>query len=211
MTEEREAPSLRPPPERAEDLAEFPRAEIGANDTLWRVARRGKSPWWFSSSMAGRFHLPEPDGTCYLAKDDLAALLEVVGPDRNGGTVSPEFIARRRIHRLRPGRSPALADLTARKAAAFGVTHEIHTIVPYDLPQAWAARLHQSGFDGLCYFARHDPASSDSLALFGESGEDSARDPGTGEPIGEDRLRRLTETYGIRVVDVPRSAELTID
>lgn len=62
---------------------------------------QGHGPWWFGSSLAGRFDLPEPHGTCYLAADPLAALLEVLGPDRRGGAVSEGFFAERRLHRLR--------------------------------------------------------------------------------------------------------------
>lgn len=68
---------------------------------LFRVGRAERSPWWFRSSLEGRFDLPEPDGTCYVALDPLAALLEVIGPDCERGYLSAEHLARRRVYQLR--------------------------------------------------------------------------------------------------------------
>ena len=144
--------------------------------------RRGRSPWWFGSSGEGRFDLPPPDGTCYLAADELGALLEAVGPDRDGGAVSTEFLAARCLWRLRAPAERRLGDLTARRARGFGITAEIGTLVPYDLPQAWAARLHAAGFQGLVYWLRHDPARSEGIALFGPEGG-AAEDWPEGEEI----------------------------
>jgi hypothetical protein len=36
-----------------------------------------------------------PQGTCYLAFDSMAAILEVIGPDRLGGVLSTSFAVRR--------------------------------------------------------------------------------------------------------------------
>jgi hypothetical protein len=102
--------------------------------------------------MEGRFDLLEPDGTCYLAGDPLAALLELIGPELESGVVSADFLRERRMRELRLPEEIEVADLTSRKASGFGVTAEIGTIVPYAVPQAWAARLRAAGSAGLLYW-----------------------------------------------------------
>jgi hypothetical protein len=109
--------------------------------------------------MDGRFDLPEPHGTCYLAVDPMAALLELLGPERTG-VISAKFLEERRIRELQLPRESAVADVTSRKASAFGITAEIGTLLPYDRPQAWALRLHQANFHGIFYWLRHDPSTT---------------------------------------------------
>jgi len=50
---------------------------LAAGTPLYRIFRTGRSRWWFSYDGTGRFDLPFPAGTCYLAEDPLAALLQV--------------------------------------------------------------------------------------------------------------------------------------
>ncbi len=160
--------------------------------------------------MASRFDLPVPRGTCYLASDPVAALLEVVGPDRIRGLVSHDFLQERGLRELPVPRELVIADLTSRQAAGFGVTAEIGTIVPYDLPQTWAAKLHESRCDGLVYWLRHDPSRAEGWALFGPQGERKHWKRGRELPISEDMVRCLRREYGITVVRIPTARELTI-
>ena len=97
----RQGVSLKPPPDDARRLEGFPRSTLDPRTTLLRVVREGNGPWWFSCSMAGRFDLSEPRGTCYLATDELTAVLEVFGPHRAGGVITTEALDRRRLHELR--------------------------------------------------------------------------------------------------------------
>lgn len=210
MSRGRETVSLRPPPADPEALRGFPRKTLTTTDDLFRVARRGRSPWWFSSSGAGRFDLPPPDGTCYLAADELGALLEAVGPGRAGGAVTTEFLAARRLWRLRAPAERSLGDLTARRARGFGITAEIGTLVPYDLPRAWAAQLRAAGCEGLAYWLRHDPARGEGIAIFGPEGVGEGWPGGEEGAISFPLLDRLREEIGLVVVDVPRSGELRI-
>ena len=53
----------------------------------------------------------------------------------------------------------------------FGVTAELASITPYDLPQQWAAAFARAGYQGVRYRVRHDPGGSRALALFGPAGE----------------------------------------
>ncbi len=207
----RQRVSLKPPPEDHRELRRFPRCTLRTETDLWRFAARGRGPWWFGSSMSGRFDLAAPEGTCYLATDALSALLEVIGPDRLEGRITAEELDRRSLYRLRVPTEHALADLTSRRAAGSGVTLEVHSLGRYDLTQAWALSLRASGAGGLLYFARHDPSGGDkghSVALFGPAGE---RDWNPGEQAAQPELiSRLRRECGIEVVERPRTRQLTL-
>lgn len=203
--------SLAPPPPAGDTLEAFPAFRLETKQRLFRVGREDRSPWWFGSSGVGRFDLAEPQGTCYLAGDVVAALLEVIGPDREGGFVATEHFATRQLFELRVPLDHRLADLASTRAAAFGVTLEIHTTVPYDLPQQWAARLKAEKFDGLRYLLRHDPAGEDGYALFGPTGAREQWTVDRASPIGTDLLNQLEATTGLHIVPIPHSRQLDLD
>jgi len=204
--------SLRLPPEDASELREFPTRMLSPDRDLFRVIRVGNGPWWFGSSMQGRFDLPEPDGTCYLASDELAALAELIGPEAVSGLISAELLRERRLVRLRVPRETVVSDSTSRKAIRFGLTGEIGSVVPYAGPQAWAAKLRAGGSEGILYWLRHDPSRVEGFALFGPHGERTEWPWGDAEPKGiEPRLiELLREELGIEVHDRPYAAELHI-
>ncbi|HRC84801.1 MAG TPA: RES family NAD+ phosphorylase [Thermoanaerobaculia bacterium] len=201
-------PSLPEPPSDPAELEAFPRYRLEPQAPLFRVVLRQRQPWWFGSDGSGRFDLRPPSGTCYTSSDPLSALLEVIGPDRLGGAVSTRFLAERRLCRLSVPEARELADLGSRRAAGFGITHEIHTLVPYRLPQLWAARLAEAGAEGVRYFLRHDPAARAGFALFGPAGlrEDWPAEPG--EEIGPELEDRLEAECGVSVLEVPGAREL---
>lgn len=160
--------------------------------------------------MEGRFDLPEPEGTCYLAGDPLAALLELIGPELESGAISADFLRARRLRELRVPEEIGLADLTSRRASGFGVTAEIGMVVPYALPQAWAARLRAASAGGLRYWLRHDPARSEGYALFGPHGERTRWKKGKERLVSRELIARLAAECSIEVLPVPRSGELRI-
>jgi hypothetical protein len=203
----RQFPTLSWPPS---NLEEFPSRLLPAGFRLFRVVRKGKGPWWFGSTLEGRFDLQEPFGTCYLAVDPLAALLELLGPERTGGIVATDFFAERRVRELQVPDEITAADVTSRRASGFGVTAEIGTLVPYERPQAWALRLHQANFQGIVYWLRHDPARSEGVALFGPHGERKAWKRGRERAVSRELIRRLRSECSIEVVPVPHSRQLRI-
>lgn len=160
--------------------------------------------------MQGRFDLPEPEGTCYLATDEISALLEALGPDLERGAVSSGFLASRRLRKVRLSGHRILSDLTARGAVRFGITTEIGTIVPYACPQAWAARLREAGFSGIVSWARHDPERRETIALFGAHGERKSWRRGREQTISTSLVERLHRECGIEVIDVPTSDQLRV-
>ncbi len=196
------AVSLRLPPEK---LRRFPRKKIECEEPLFRVVRGERLPWWFGSTMRGRFDLPEPFGTCYLAHDDLSAILEVLG----NGPVTPEFVEARRIYRFFVPRRVEVANTRAHTASFFGITAEIGILTPYRLPQTWAQRLHEAGAEGISYWLRHDPARAKGCALFSRAGERTAWPRGRKRTISKRLLGRLKTRHGLRILQRPRSGQLS--
>ncbi len=170
---------------------------------LVRVCRRGRGTWWYSSDGSGRFDLNQANGTCYLATDPIGAIREAT----RGGPVSTTWVGERELRTVGPP-DPAggLAATTRQAAGRFGLTTELVTVVPYELPRRWAAAFHQAGFAGIRHELRHDPRARPSgVSLFGPAG------PGV-HPVGEAdplTVRALTRA-GVEVLDVPPAAHLTI-
>lgn len=163
---------------------------------MYRIFRAARSPWWFSSDGSGRFDLPFPDGTCYLAQDPLGALLEVA---RGLTILSDRFLDSRRLLIARPTRELRLADLNAAGAYAFGVTGELSGTADYAGPQAWAAALRTHGFDGVRYRIRHDPRGDlVGVGWFGRAGRWGRPPAGLRVPVPTSVLLDAAP-FGIRI------------
>ncbi len=168
----RSTPAVRAP---QGPLGEFPRWRARTDRVFYRAHRAAVGPWWFSSSGAGRFDLPPPHGTCYLATDALTALREAAGSRLTAlGTIDVAFATERCVSALRLPTGRWLADSCHRSAALFGLTRELCTITPYDVPHQWAAAFHADGFAGVRYESRFTTQSRpNSAAVFGATGEAS--------------------------------------
>lgn len=199
----RQTPSIGPPPP-PDKLVGFPVWHVHAGTVLCRVTASDQGPWWFSSDAEGRFDLVPPRGTCYLADDEIGALLEVLGPLV---LISPAWARRLNLWHLGLPRQCSAADITVREARGFGVTAELATVTPYPLPQQWAAAFAAAGREGVRYRIRHDPGGSRALALFGAAGE--RRWPrGRRQQVGPALLARLATETGITVAPVPAASDL---
>lgn len=204
-------PTVSDPPDSPAALRGFPRRNLPAGEEVARVVRAGAEPWWFSSDGAGRFDLSSPHGSCYVADDDLTALLEVLGPTLAGGVVASDSLDSRRLRTLRLPNDTATADTTSRRAVGFGVTAEIGTSVAYDCSRRWAAALHAAGFDGVRWWPRHDPARAGrAIALFGRAGARRSWPRGRERRIDAALRSRLVAECGVRVAPRPRLDRLTI-
>lgn len=201
MTRQRVA--LGPPPA---VLDGFPRWRLRRSRTLYRAHHRKRGPWWFSSSLRGRFDLPPPDGTCYLALDELSAFRERLGERLSGlGLLSAAAADSVVVSRLRVPGELQLADTCHPSAMSFGLTREIATVTPHALPQRWAAGFHAAGMRGVRYQSRFSTSvKANAVALFGTDG---ASDWPTGESRGG---RAVAEDAGIRVLPRPRSRSLRL-
>ena len=170
---------------------------------LVRVCRRVNGTWWFSSDGSGRFDLKPPEGTCYFATDEFAAIREA----SRLGPVTPAWIADREVRHVTPPNPRArLAATTRRAAGGYGLTNELTTMLPYDLPRDWAAAFRAHGFDGIRHILRHDPrARPGGVSWFGRVGDD----------LGHERRRHAlnaaaVEAAGVQVVDVPHSSVVRV-
>jgi hypothetical protein len=182
------------------DLTGFPATR--SPQRLHRVCRVEKGTWWFPSDMSGRFDLRPPEGTCYFASDDYGAIREA----SRLGPVTPAWVSAREI-RVVPGPARARLAATTREAAArFGITNELATMIPYSLPQRWAAALRAAGFDGMRHVLRHDSrARPGGVSIFGRAGGTRGRN-GARKPLSVE----LMHAAGLRVLPPPDSAVLRI-
>ena len=171
MSGSRQRPALGLPPAQ---LARFPRSRLRADTPVYRAHTVGKSPWWFSSDLSGRFDLMLPDGTCYLATDLATALRERFGHDLvRQGVVTFDAAARTQVSNLRVPEPRWLANTCSRDAATYGMTREIGTCPTYDIPQAWAAAFFGTGkHTGIRYQTRFTTGSApNAVALFEDAGQ----------------------------------------
>ncbi len=105
-----------------------------------------------------------------------------------------------------PDPNARLAATTRQAAGRYGVTTELATVVPYDLPHRWAAAFHGHGFDGIRHQLRHDQRARPSgIALFGSTGAGS-HDDGRQSPL----TVAAVEATGVRVLPPPHSMALTV-
>ena len=202
----REQVAQQPPADDA-DLRRFPTRTVRAGATWFREHAGGAGPWWFSSSGAGRFDLPAPEGTCYLASSGAAAVRERLGPELAAhGTITMSLLAGRVVSTLGIPADVRSANMNAAAAARFGVTRELPVMVPYDVPQAWAASLAAAGFGGIVAGLRFTPGRTDGLALFGAAGErtDWPRDAHPTSAVD------VAAQLGVHIVAVPRSTDVTV-
>lgn len=195
------------PPDDPAELASFPTTRRLPR-TLHRVSEH-TGTWWYASAPngGGRFDLPLPEGTCYLADDLDAALGEKLlrRPKKLVPAERLRELLHSRVTLLRPF---DLANLTSTRATGFGVNAEIHTSLDYGKPRAWAERLRAAGARGLRYAARSDPGlEARCVALFGGAGLHARAPAGMHtdeEPLDRQRARSLLEARGVLVVPIPR-------
>ena len=171
-------------------------------------------PWRFGSVPPGasRFDLPGPGGTCYRSDRRYGSWVEVW---RGARVVDRADVTRRALFSATP---PVLriADTLSLAAHRFGGTGELSTVVPYDLPQAWARALRAQGFDGLVGLCRHDPSlTARNLAVFGPSGVTARRAGWTtrrsallGDPQLAAELAQLAQ-LGVQVAAAPHTVPIT--
>lgn len=167
----RDVVALGPPPTSVGAFRGFPRWTLTVTRTLYRAHSTGNGPWYFGSAPGGRWDLPAPYGTCYLADDPVAALRERVGRVLSRRNLLTEAeVDSTRVSKLNMPDSARLADLCSSKAADYDVTREIHTVTPYAVTQAWAVAFHDAGMGGVRYDARFSTGRARAYALFGDAG-----------------------------------------
>jgi hypothetical protein len=66
------------------DVRDFPGFTLCAGERVFRIHRRGFSPWWFSNDGSQRFDVPTPYGTCYFAECFQVCRSNVWGGENDG-------------------------------------------------------------------------------------------------------------------------------
>jgi hypothetical protein len=153
-------------------VAGFPIHRVGTDTTLYRAHSTALGPWWFGSDGSGRFDLPAPQGTCYVATSAVAAVRERLGVVLGGAASVPSALLDGVVvSRLRLPQECRVANLEASRAADFGVTRELETMVPYTVPQAWARAFARVDLEGVRYAPRFTTGPALAVALFGRAGD----------------------------------------
>jgi hypothetical protein len=185
-------------------LAGFPAYPVGTDTDLYRAHAADRGPWWFGNDGGGRFDLAAPRGTCYLALDPLSALRERLGPVLGACRVVPvSLLESAVVSRLQVAQDRDVADLQDARAAAFGVTRELESMVPYAVPQAWARALDAAGYGGVRYGPRFTPGDSSAVALFDDEGA-------SGWPADPDPVPAQQVPGAPTALPTPRRADLTV-
>lgn len=211
MARSRRDPAQQPPDESV-DHAAFPRRTLTARRRWWRNhTLRADSPdggaWWFSSG-SGRFDLPEPEGTCYLASTPEAAVMELVGwSHARHGWVPADLLEERVVSTLHLPASVRAADCAGEGARQWRVTNELTSTSAYDVAQAWARVFRRDGFGGVLGALRFSPGEARGLALFGTAGAPDPAWDGDDEPVA---VGDLAAGMGIEVVAPPGIADVEI-
>jgi RES domain len=187
-----------------DDLSAFPARTIRRTTPLYRAHTRGRGPWWFSSDGDGRFDLPAPDGTCYVADKPEAALRERLGPKVVGsGTVLRHELERTLVSHLALPAPAHVANAAHPDAYRHGCTTEIGTVEDYSLTKRWAIAFRRDRWMGVRYRARLATGAV-SVALFGTAGA-----PGWPEDADPLPATSAEVDVGLDVVNTPTPTSLT--
>lgn len=203
-------PALSSPPS---NLRSFPSARLDEGRQVARSHKTTNDPWWFSSIPAfggGRFDLPAPRGTCYVADSITTAVLERLRETLvRSGVVTTRMADSFIVSLFAIPGTYRCAHIGVAKAAHFGVTRELATLAPryYPLSQEWADSFDRNGYEGIRYGTRFAPGPANAWAIFGMSGADMRPHLVVNEKVsGREACRRS----GIRVQPIPRLSALTV-
>lgn len=191
-------------------LTGFPRTTLKAQSGWYRCHLAAFGPWFFASHPSGevgggRWDLPEPLGTCYVAESPLAALKEVAGPDLlEVGFLTRPWLEGRSVSELRLGSDVAAANLRSPRVSEFGASAELMGALAYAVTQEWARGWKAAGFGGVVYGMRF-AANLRGLGIFGPAGA------GNGEVVStSSSLDVASAGPGLRVVDLPSSRSMNV-
>jgi hypothetical protein len=205
--------SLAEPPVAAGSLNEHPPRNLAGTE-LVRVWRRHLpngavrvSPWWFAFAPAdpytgGRYDLPAPAGTCYLAQTVAGAVLEAVQVHL-ANLPAAELAARGAVRAEVPTGMPPAADLTDPVGVQLGLTSAVWAGTDRPLTQRWAAAFRRDGWWALHSGIQHDVTGTlRGVSLFDQAGEHEPTHAGPW-PLAEIDLlddRTLVELADLGVV-----------
>ena len=187
------------------NLRGFPRWTLRGDRTIHRIHRSTHAPWWFSADGSGRFDpVGTEHGACYLAERPLGAWAEVL---RKPMLIAEADVHDRALLSVPLGRDLRVANVTSRRALAFGVTATIGGADDYEESQAFSAAALAAGLAGVRYLLRDDPAKRlYGIAVFGPPGTPAADDPawpGESGPLPISLIEDAAGAFGNRVLPAP--------
>lgn len=194
--------TLPAPPGDPAELADFPSRDVPADFPYTRIHHDRFEAEWFCSCGRCRFDPPPGAafGTCYLAGHPLGAFVEKFGRLR---VVPRSLVDQHALATLQVPSPLRVADATDRRILGrWGLSAELWAGDDYAGSQRWAERLHQAGFAGIWYSARHDVHGDfHSLAVFGKPGyQPDALLRYSDGPIPQRLLDEATVRFGIEVL-----------
>lgn len=180
--------------------ADFPAAQLDASwGHWWRIHSAEYGPWYFASDNGerpvvevGRFDLPSPLGTIYLAEHSTATAAESARAIVETHAESQNALDDRRLSQISLERWHGLrvADFTAPQAVPAQVEQ-----LDRDQARPWAAAAHAAGFAGIVYRLREDPQSRRALAMFGSAGPLDVTDQPFAQPLPVGLRNDLLELF----------------
>jgi hypothetical protein len=132
-------------------------------------------PWCFASAptdayVGGRFDLPAPAGTCYLAETVAGAVLEAMQVHLTN-LPEAELAARGAVRTAVTPGMPSAADLTDPADVEKGLTEAIWAGADRPLTQRWAAAFRRDGWWALHAGIEHDLSGTlRAVCLFDQAG-----------------------------------------
>ncbi|MAU97028.1 MAG: hypothetical protein CMP81_14260 [Fulvimarina sp.] len=147
-------------------------AEVPAGTIFHRFHTATFDPVFIDTSRSGRLNAPDANyGVLYAAATRRGAFAETFLRMPGRTLLAPDFVAGKAYAGLKTTRALRLLQLHGNGLARIGATAEVtHGGLPYDVPQAWSAAIHEhpGAFDGVDYTARHDDGEI-CHALFGRA------------------------------------------
>lgn len=190
-------------------LEKFPRRTLKAAERWHRCHLSQFGPWFYASHQpgevgGGRWDLPSPRGTCYMAQTPQAALREVAGPDLlELGFLTRPWLAARSVSEIELGTNVPAANLLSPRASDFGASAELTGALPYELTQTWARAWDSAGFGGI-YYGMRFATNRRGLGLFGDAG------PGDGDTVQTLPALDVATSDGLTVVEIPSSRSMNV-
>lgn len=135
-------------------------ATVAAGGILHRFYSKAYEPIFFDRSKGGRLNAPEADyGVLYAAETANGAFAETFLRQPGRQQIPDDLLSAKACVRLRTTRKLSFIKLMGTGLAPLGATAEVtHGSLPYDVPQAWSAALHEHSVqpDGIAHTTRHD-------------------------------------------------------
>ena len=177
----------------------------GTDATLFRAHTAGLGPWWFCSDGSGRFDLPAPAGTCYVATSAVAAVRERLGVVLGGAaTVPAALLEGVVVSRLQPPARPQRGQPAGRRGPPTSASPaSSRPWCPTPSRRPGPAPSPRADLEGVRYAPRFTTGPALAVALFADSGD-------AGWPVDAAPLEAADVPGAPLAMPAPRRMDLTV-